>query len=161
MPSSGSRWVTVVTNVGQVAEAVGRMTRGETMQEAVEQRAMVPASGSFARILEVFSAAEPVQVMHWGGTCISLSAEEARKACSLEIDFFRKLGVYEKVLVRQANDSGHKISGGRWVDVEKAEEAHRSRLVAKGTKRYMAPERFAATPPIGSPKSFWRRATGH
>lgn len=57
------------------------------------------------------------------------------------------MGVYKKVIVREARDGGHTILAVRWVEVKKATGTHRSGLVSKEIKNHSALELFAATPP--------------
>lgn len=105
------------------------------------------------------TVAVPSTPMYWDVlTGEPLDTEEVRSARKLEIEYFRQMGVYEKVPISQGRDGGHPVLGVRCVDVKKVDGFHRSRLVAKDIKTYEAPELFAATPPIESLKYLTRRA---
>ena len=73
---------------------------------------------------------------------------EARK---LEIEFFKKMGVYKKVKRDWVKNQGAKVIGVRWIDINKGDHEnpdYRSRLVAKYFKGDDRPDLFAATPPL-------------
>ena len=80
-----------------------------------------------------------------------LSKDRAIEARRLEIDFFRKMKVYEKVLRSKA--AGHKVITTRWLDVDKGDEQrpnYRARLVGRELKTDNRLDLFAATPPLES-----------
>lgn len=68
-----------------------------------------------------------------------------------EIQYFRDMGVYEKVNVQECwNETGKAPIAVRWVDINKGDTAnpnYRSRLVAKEFNTGPCPELYAATPP--------------
>ena len=67
------------------------------------------------------------------------------KARRHEIDYFRSMGVYEKVDLQECWPIGV-----RWVDISKRDSSnpnYRSRLVAKEFNTGVCPELYAATPP--------------
>ena len=75
-------------------------------------------------------------------------AIEARR---LELEFFRKMGVYTKVPRAQAGNN--KIIATRWIDTDKGDAEnpnYRSRLVGREIKTDERPDLFAATPPLES-----------
>ena len=82
-----------------------------------------------------------------------LDREQVEIARRTELEYFRQMGVYEKVPMKQCTDATQKKPiGVRWVDVVKKDGTHRSRLVAKEIRKHASPELFAATPPIESIK---------
>ena len=74
------------------------------------------------------------------------------KARKSEIEYFRDMGVYEKVDVKECwNIIGKATIGVRWVDINKGDSAnsnYRSRLVAREFNTGACPELYAATPHI-------------
>ena len=68
-----------------------------------------------------------------------------------EIKYFREMGVYEKVNLKECWDSTGKAPiAVRWVDINKGDSMnpnYRSRLVAKEFNTGVCPELYAATPP--------------
>ncbi len=80
-----------------------------------------------------------------------LNAQKVREARKLEIEFFRKMGVYRKVKRAWVKGRGEKVIGVRWIDINKGDNEnpdYRSRLVAKDFKTGDRPDLFAATPPL-------------
>ena len=80
-----------------------------------------------------------------------LDKARAIDARRLEIEFFRKMKVYEKVPISQA--AGHKVIITRWLDVDKGDEErpnYRARLVGRELKTDNRLDLFAATPPLES-----------
>ena len=73
------------------------------------------------------------------------------KARQDEIEYFRQMGVYEKVDVDECwRETGKAPIAVRWVDINKGDSAnpnYRSRLVAKEFNTGPCPELYAATPP--------------
>ena len=74
-----------------------------------------------------------------------------RAARKDEIAYFRKMGVYEKVDVKESwQHTGKAPIAVRWVDINKGDTDnpnYRSRLVAKEFNTGVCPELYAATPP--------------
>ena len=73
-------------------------------------------------------------------------ATEARR---LEIEYFRKMGVYTKV----RREKWMKVITTRWIDTNKGDERvpdYRARLVGREIKRDRRDDLFAATPPLES-----------
>ena len=74
-----------------------------------------------------------------------------REARELEMDYFRKLGVYERVPRSHQVHTGGKIIGVRWVDVNKGDATdtnYRSRLVGREFNVRRDDALYAATPPL-------------
>ena len=76
------------------------------------------------------------------------------KARRDEIDYFRKMGVYEKVDIGECwNITGKAPIAVRWVDINKGDSQnpnYRSRLVGKEFKTYADDSLYASTPPLGA-----------
>ena len=78
------------------------------------------------------------------------SAVEARR---LEMDFFRKMRMYEKARRWRAAESGCKVITARRVDIDKGDEQPpdcRARLAGRELKLDNRLDLFAATPPLES-----------
>lgn len=147
--SSEEHEVAVTTNSPKVAEEAATMTKDVTIQQAVEEGGRRLWRSVASWILDVCTITERDEAMFGDDlTGEPLSTQQVMKAVMLEIDYFRKMGVYTKVSIEQARAGGHQVLGVTWVDVKKAGGAHRSRLVDKDIKPYNATELFAATPPI-------------
>ena len=157
--NSEDHGVNVLTNAPEIAHEVSKMTTKDTLQEAVERGAREQWRRDASWTIDTITTTEQTTRMYWddltGEQLDSTAVEAARK---LEIEYFHKMTVYEKVPISQAKEVGKQILGVRWVDVRKADGTHRSRLVAKEIKTYNAPELFAATPPIETLKYLMRRA---
>lgn len=83
---------------------------------------------------------------------------EVRESQELQIESCKQMAVCEKVPLQQARERGHQVLRVRSEDVKEADGPHRSKLVAKETKTYIAPELFAATPRAEPVKHLMRRA---
>ena len=82
-----------------------------------------------------------------------LDRDKAIEARRLEMKFFRKIGVYEKVPKWRATQDGCKVISTRWLDVNKGDEGcpnERARLVGREIKMDTRLDLFAATPPLES-----------
>ena len=80
-----------------------------------------------------------------------LDSRLAVKARKLEIDFFRKMKVYTKVLRSEIGEG--KVLTTRWIDVNKGDlenPDYRSRLVGREIRKDNRLDLFAATPPLES-----------
>ena len=87
-----------------------------------------------------------------------LPAEEVKKARTLEMDYFKKQGVYRKVPVTQCYTEGLRPITVRWLETNKGDPEkpnYRSRLVAREIKAAKKPEDqlpqnllFSSTPPL-------------
>ena len=84
--------------------------------------------------------------VHAGKT---LDKETVIKARRLEIEFFKKMKVYQKVPKEMSQ--GKKVITTRWVDTNKGDEhqpEYRSRLVGREIKYNKRTDLYAATPPL-------------
>ena len=82
-------------------------------------------------------------------TGVPLDKELAIQARRLEIEYFRKMGVYTKV----KREPWMKVITTRWLDTNKGDEtspSYRARLVGRELKRDRRDDLFAATPPLES-----------
>ncbi len=78
-----------------------------------------------------------------------LDPEKVKMARAKEMEYIRKMRVYDKVPRRRCEESSQrKTIKLRWVDTCKADGTYRSRLVAKEFRRDPKPEFFSATPPV-------------
>lgn len=69
----------------------------------------------------------PEQPTYWGDLAGEpLDAEEVRKARALEIEYSRKMNLYNKVPLSDATRGGHQVFDMRWVDFRKADGSHHS-----------------------------------
>ena len=78
-----------------------------------------------------------------------LNKKLATEARRLEIEYFRKMGVYTKV----RREKWMKVITTRWIDTSKGDEQtpdYRARLVGREIKRDRRDDLFAATPPLES-----------
>ena len=80
-------------------------------------------------------------------TGAELDRDRVMEARRVETDFFKKMGVFERITRDSAVRDNIPIIPVRWVDVDKG-TIYRSRLVAKEFKKCEKPELFAATPPL-------------
>ena len=74
-----------------------------------------------------------------------LDKDKAIKARTLEVDFFKKMGVYSKVGPGEVKKEG-KIASTKWVDTDKCHLGHWSRLVGREIKRDKRQDLFSPTP---------------
>ena len=140
-----------------------------------EQAAVFDISSPFGKLMKLQERAE--QLMSLGGTRTAtgvcppeedpfsqiydgmefyddvtgepLEKKEAVAARKLEIEFFKKKGVYTKV----RRQSWMKVITTRWLDTNKGDKInknYRSRLVGREIKRDKREDLFAATPPLES-----------
>ena len=80
-----------------------------------------------------------------------LDHEFAVKARKLEMDFFRKMRVYDKVPRAVATRDGCRVISTKWVDINKGDQKapnYRARLVGRELKLDSRLDLFAATPPL-------------
>ena len=66
----------------------------------------------------------------------------------LEMDFFKKMGVYKKVDRGEVKKNRGKIVSTKWVDTDKGHGGYRSRLVGREIKRDKRQGLFSPTPPL-------------
>ena len=77
-----------------------------------------------------------------------LDKDKVIKARVLEMDFFKKMGVYKKVDRGEVKKKKGKIVSTKWVDTDKGHRCYRSRLVGRETKRDRRQDLFPLTPPL-------------
>ena len=80
-----------------------------------------------------------------------LVKEKVVAARVLEMEYFRKMGVYHKVTREEARRNGCKVLTTKWLDTNKGDEVnvnYRSRLVGRELKMDNRLDLFAATPPL-------------
>ena len=84
-------------------------------------------------------------------TGADLNVEDVKAARKLEMEYFKKLGVYEVVSRDMVQLTGGKLIGTRWVDVNKGDSTNvecRSRLVGREFNVGRDDALYAATPPL-------------
>ena len=87
----------------------------------------------------------------WGKLLKRDKVIEARK---IEMEYFRKMGVYEKI--HRSKARGYKVITTRWVDTNKGvenEDNYRSRLVGRELNLDKRNDLFAPTPPLEAMKA--------
>ena len=80
-----------------------------------------------------------------------LNVEDVKAARALEMTYFEKLGVYDRVSIDDMKKTGGKLIGTRWVDVNKGDSTNvdcRSRLVGREFNIGRDDALYAATPPL-------------
>ena len=80
-----------------------------------------------------------------------LEPQLVKDARKLEMEYFERLGVYEKVERAHQQKTGGQIIGTRWVDVNKGDSEdpnYRSRLVGREFNTGVNNALYAATPPL-------------
>ena len=81
-------------------------------------------------------------------TGASLDAKKVKEARQLEMEYYDKMHVFDKVPIAQCWErTGKTHLKARWVDIDNGSR-YRSRWVAKQFKGSDSEERFAATPPL-------------
>lgn len=76
----------------------------------------------------------------------SLDTEEVRKARRLDIVYLERVGGCDRGLLPTSKGGGRRVLSARWVDAEKDDAKHMSRLVSKHIKTHGATEFFVETP---------------
>ncbi len=64
-----------------------------------------------------------------------LNKDEVIAARKLEMQFFKKMGVYSKVSMSEVKGAPFKIITTKWADTDKGQGAYRSRLVGREIKK--------------------------
>ena len=80
-----------------------------------------------------------------------LNPEDVRKASELEMQYFEKLRVYDRVDRSELERMGGKLISARWVDVSKGDSVtidYRSRMVGRKFNIGRDYAHYAATPPL-------------
>ena len=81
----------------------------------------------------------------------ALDKDKVIDARKLEMNYFKKMGVYKKVKREESQRLGVKVITTKWLDTNKGDEAnpnYRSRLVGREIKNDNRLDLFAATPPL-------------
>ena len=110
--------------------------------QAKEELATPPEEDPFHQLYEDGEFVDDVSGM-------PLEKGLAIKARRLEVEYFKKMGVYTKV----RREGWMRVITTRWLDVNKGDEAnpdYRSRLVGREIKKDRRDDLFAATPPLES-----------
>ena len=93
------------------------------------------------------------------GAC--LDPESVKIARGVEMGFFKDMKVYEKVPRAEQKETGGKIIGTKWIDVNKGDSDNpriRSRLVGKEFRTGPDDALFASTPPLEALRAVISRA---
>lgn len=113
----------------RIAEEVSGLRRGDTLQKPVKAGARNQWRCDSKCVVGVLHFAMPGMQISSGDLADEpLEPDEVQKAMRLEIEYFRKMGVYKKVPAIEFRDGGHNALGVRWVDAKRAEGRHRPRL---------------------------------
>lgn len=105
---------TVTTNSEQIAHAARGMNQGDALQEVVERGARKQWVKDASWIMDVMAATVPAAPMYWAAlTGEPLGTEAVQATRRLEIEYFGKMGVYQKVPIQQARDGGQPVLGVR------------------------------------------------
>ena len=91
-----------------------------------------------------------------------MNKDRAREARRLELEFFRKMGVYTKVPRSKAGSS--KVITTKWIDTDKGDTEnpnYRARLVGREIKTDERPDLFVATPPLESLRCIVRKGASN
>ena len=78
----------------------------------------------------------------------ALNKDKVIAARRLEMHFFKKMGVFEKVDRKETRCSGGKIITTKWIDTDKGHGGYRSRLVGREPKRDKRLDLYVPTPPL-------------
>ena len=82
---------------------------------------------------------------------VPLNPDLVKKARQVEMDFFKKMHVYDRVPRESQKKTGGKVIEVRWVDVNKGDEEktdYRSRLVGQEFATHRDDSLYASTPPL-------------
>ncbi len=113
-----------------------------SIQKKTEQLATPPEEDHITALYEGLEFIDDV-------TGAPLDKDKAVQARKLEMDYFRQMGVYTKVM----REAWMKVITTRWLDVNKGDEKspnYRARLVGREIKMDKRMDLFAATPPLES-----------
>ena len=109
------------------------------LQKVIEEQVVAPEEDPFARIYEEREFFDDVH----GGL---MDKELATAARRMEIEFFRKMGVYTNV----AREPWMEVISTKWIDTNKGDidnPNYRARVVGREIATYKRDDLFAATPP--------------
>lgn len=125
---------------------IGVFQGGDAQQRAEEMERRVPAEEADGVAWDDISGKE-------------LDAAKVREARRLEMEYYKKMEVYEKVPLNECwMKTGKAPLKARWIDTDKGTR-YRSRWVAKQFRDSDAEEWFAATPPIEALRAVLSHAT--
>ncbi len=144
------RWRNELYEVLDVSTPFGRLM---TLQENVERQAVAPEEDPFELL---YTDQEFMDDVH-GGTLDKKLAVHARR---VEIEYFRKMGVYTKV----RREKWMRIISTKWIDTNKGDEQdpnYRARLVGREIATHKRDDLFAATPPLESLRYIVSRCASH
>ena len=133
------RWRNELYEVLDVTTPFGKLMN---LQEIVEKSAVAPEESPLDKL---YDGQEFMDDIHGG----VLDKKLATAARQLEIDFFRKMGVYTKV----KREPWMKVISTKWIDTNKGdidEPNYRARLVGREIATHKRDDLFAATPPLES-----------
>ena len=133
------KWRDEVYDILDVSTPFGKLMK---LQEIIEAKAVAPEEDHFSDIYDGMSFMDDVH----GG---ELDRAMAIKARRVEIDYFKRMGVYTKVKRR----GGMKIISTKWIDTNKGDLTdpnYRARLVGREIATTKRDDLFAATPPLES-----------
>ena len=131
------QWRKQVCKTYDISETFERLL---SIRAKVEDLAVPPEEDYLKELYEGLEFMDDV-------TGAPLDKSRAIKARKLEMDFFRRMGVYTKV----PREKYMKVITTRWLDVNKGDEAspdYRARLVGREIKMDKRADLFAATPPL-------------
>ena len=133
------KWRDEVFDILDVSTPFGKLMK---LQEIIEAKAVAPEEDPFAELYDGKSFMDDVH----GGELDKAMAIKARR---VEIDYFKRMGVYTKV----QRHSGMKIISTKWIDTNKGDTTdpnYRARLVGREIAMTKRDDLFAATPPLES-----------
>ena len=91
----------------------------------------------------------------------ALDPDRVREARRLEMEYYDKMQVYDKVPIEECyRKTGKAPLKARWIDIDKGDR-YRSRWVAKQFKNSDGEEWFAATPPLEALRAVISKAVSH
>lgn len=123
--TSEAHGFTVRTNAPMVAQAVTRVENGTTLQHALEPGVGDQWKSDVIWTRDTITATAPCQPTFWDDlTGEPLDTQAVRAARDLEIKYFKKMEVDEKVPMAEAREKGQARLGVRWVAVRKAGVSH-------------------------------------
>ena len=135
------KWRNRLCEVFDVTQSFGKLLN---VHEKIDKMECPPEEDPFSQLYEGLEFVDDIS----GSPLIKELAIEARK---LEIDFFKRMGVYTKV----ARQSWMRVISTKWIDQNKGDSAnpnYRARLVGREIKKDQRQDLFAATPPLESLK---------
>ena len=133
------KWRKKICKEYDISETFERLM---AIQTKVEKLAQPPEEDYLSTLYEGLEFVDDV-------TGAPLDKSRAITARKLEMDFFRRMGVYTKIV----REKGMKVITTRWLDVNKGDEAspdYRARLVGREIATDKRADLFAATPPLES-----------